>query len=245
MPIRPAAGSSGVRAGEKPRFASEVRQAYTAQEVDDARRVLAEAAVAPVVAGNARRAAGDEGGIGHEADMRVEPLWGSARAAALLDTAAEAEEAAHWLDLSEGDEGGSRMVEASVEESVEGGEHAETAHEPELVPVAASVFDDDFFRTDRVRRAAEARSAAPTGVPVEMMRHEVYGTGGLEGTDSSEHGEGSRDFAFGGYASAGESRSMAREDGPPALFAGASAGSHVEQQATDELDIPAFLRRSR
>ena len=150
----------------------------------------------------------------------------------------------HWIDFGVLPVR-SPLAAESVEGKVEAGEIADTAPEPELVPVAASVFDDDFFRTDRVRRAAEARAAAANGVPVEMMRHDVYGADGLEGADSIEHGEGSRDFAFGGYASAGESRSMAREDGPPALFAGASAGSHVEQQGTDELDIPAFLRRSR
>jgi cell division protein FtsZ len=84
--------------------------------------------------------------------------------------------------------------------------------EPELVPVAASVFDDDFFRTPSERNripgeteffgSAVAVQAASAPAPVEENAREVR------------------------------------------LFAGAS-GSPAEHSETDELDIPAFLRRSR
>jgi cell division protein FtsZ len=70
---------------------------------------------------------------------------------------------------------------------------------PELVPVAASVFDDDFFRASQVAGRAQ--------------------------------GEAER---VGAASAAQEVR----------LFAGVSA-SHAEHPETDELDIPAFLRRSR
>jgi cell division protein FtsZ len=115
--------------------------------------------------------------------------------------------------------------------------------EPELVPVAASVFDDDFFRRSR---AAEAAAAMVKPTPV--ARIDAYELDGpeMEAADSygavarvsSTQDSGARELSFGGYASAGESRTVAAE---PAMYAGAS-GSHAE---TDELDIPAFLRRSR
>jgi hypothetical protein len=83
--------------------------------------------------------------------------------------------------------------------------------EPELVPVAASVFDDDFFR------AASARSRS-------AGKDEVHGSTAV---------------AQGASASAGVEE-PARD---VRLFAGAS-GSSADHADSDELDIPAFLRRS-
>ena len=88
-------------------------------------------------------------------------------------------------------------------------EEDEQRQEPELVPVAASVFDDDFFR------ASYSRSQASDAV------------GGM---------------ASGAQLAAAD----AGIDGPARevkLFAGASA-TGAEHADTDELDIPAFLRRS-
>jgi cell division protein FtsZ len=118
--------------------------------------------------------------------------------------------------------------------------------EPELVPVAASVFDDDFFRRSR---AAEAAAAMVKPTPVARIdayeldgpEMEAAGSYGAVARASSTQDSGAREFSFGGYASAGESRTVAAE---PAMYAGAS-GSHAEHAETDELDIPAFLRRSR
>jgi cell division protein FtsZ len=76
--------------------------------------------------------------------------------------------------------------------------------EPELIPVSASVFDDDFFRTGK-GRGGDAGSRARVAVEAAPVA----------------------------TTPAGEVR----------LFAGVSA-SHAEQAETDELDIPAFLRRS-
>jgi cell division protein FtsZ len=88
-------------------------------------------------------------------------------------------------------------------------EAAERRFEPELVPVAASIFDDDFFSDAHARTAGESE---------------------LFGSTASE--------AAGALASTEETGREVR------LFAGAS-GSPAEQPESDELDIPAFLRRSR
>jgi cell division protein FtsZ len=80
------------------------------------------------------------------------------------------------------------------------GDHEGAAgeHEPELVPVSASVFDDEFFRVSSARaRAGEENASAKSAVP---------------------NGAGA-----------------AREP---------HAAAQVEQGEADELDIPAFLRRS-
>ncbi|MDP9049254.1 MAG: cell division protein FtsZ [Acidobacteriota bacterium] len=74
---------------------------------------------------------------------------------------------------------------------------------PELVPVSASVFDDDFFRASQGIGRVQAESE--------------------------------------GLGAAVAARQAAQE---VRLFGGASA-SHVQHPETDELDIPAFLRRSR
>ncbi|HEV2645903.1 MAG TPA: cell division protein FtsZ [Acidobacteriaceae bacterium] len=81
--------------------------------------------------------------------------------------------------------------------------------EPQLVPVAASVFDDAFFRKD-------------------------VGCGG------ASHWGGATDAVSVG--SADPVMEPARE---VRLFAGAAAVAHAEPAESDELDIPAFLRRSR
>jgi hypothetical protein len=81
--------------------------------------------------------------------------------------------------------------------------------EPELVPVSASVFDDDFFR----------RST---------------GCGGA--THWAEAAEPPTD------ASLQPIQPLAPE--PTRLFAGVAA-THAQPAESDELDIPAFLRRSR
>ena len=92
-----------------------------------------------------------------------------------------------------------------------------TGPNPELVPVPASVFDDDFFRTTPSRTPVKHQ-------PDELLRVET----GVEG---------------GTYLSAPEnvqSTSPVSEPGVRVSFAGAQADS----AESDELDIPAFLRRS-
>ena len=84
--------------------------------------------------------------------------------------------------------------------------------DPELVPVAASIFDDDFFnRTQGRNRAA-----------------------------------GESEFFGAAVAVQAASAPAPVQEGNPDVrpFAGAN-GSQAEHPETDELDIPAFLRRSR
>jgi hypothetical protein len=94
--------------------------------------------------------------------------------------------------------------------------------------VAASVFDDEFFSAPRVRLrpTVEPNPADPNLAEPEPL-----------------------DCCFDGPVQHTQSRPSVVEYDPtePAqevrLFAGASA-SHAESSETDELDIPAFLRRS-
>ena len=100
--------------------------------------------------------------------------------------------------------------------------------EPELVPVAASVFDDEFFRTPRVR----PRPAVEPG-PVEPEPSQPE----------------TSDFSFDPQLQHVQAQSCVPEcDSAEAarqirLFAGANA-SPAGPAESDELDIPAFLRRS-
>jgi len=100
--------------------------------------------------------------------------------------------------------------------------------EPELVPVAASVFDDEFFRTPnaRLRPAVEPDPSDPNLAEYDLC-DDCCVDGPIQHTRPSltEHDP---------EEPAHEAR----------LFAGASA-SHAEPPETDELDIPAFLRRTQ
>ena len=99
--------------------------------------------------------------------------------------------------------------------------------EPELVPVAASVFDDEFFRTPnaRLRPAVEPDPSDPNLAEYDLC-DDCCIDGPIQRTGPSAP-------EYGPEGPAHEVR----------LFAGASA-SHEEPSETDELDIPAFLRRS-
>ncbi|HZQ42968.1 MAG TPA: cell division protein FtsZ [Acidobacteriaceae bacterium] len=105
---------------------------------------------------------------------------------------------------------------------------------PELVPVPASVFDDDFFRksNDELRPAPEPRSWETTR---EMPRE-------ARETHESREAENSREFE-----AAGAEQKKTETHWPEARipsFAGYAGGSSSSSDE-DELDIPAFLRRSR
>ncbi|GAC1420162.1 MAG: hypothetical protein NVSMB62_13910 [Acidobacteriaceae bacterium] len=106
------------------------------------------------------------------------------------------------------------------------------ATQPELVPVPASVFDDDFFRTERVRaRVADTLSNAAQLPRVESRESDAI------------VGSGTRATTFPGYATAGPAvREYVAPESSGALYAGAS-GSGAAVGESDELDIPAFLRR--
>jgi hypothetical protein len=86
-----------------------------------------------------------------------------------------------------------------------------------LVPVAASVFDDDFFRTTYVGgRPVVQEEVGVAGVSMETAQEPALDETGI----------------------LTEAKRDAR------LYAGATA-THAEPAESDELDIPAFLRRSR
>jgi cell division protein FtsZ len=194
-------------------------------------------------------------------------------AAGLWETALEPAVASHWSDeaaeLQPAANGGSHSADEIVNDSIEAGGVAGADSEPGLVPVAASVFDDDFFRTTYVRNrpgmeqplgtagalktalaakeeAWPSQQPAVREVPEPMVRERE----GVE-QDADETDSGAS-FTFGGYveadatpAGSGYGLSEAEEPaGGARLFAGASASlaGHTE---SDELDIPAFLRRSR
>jgi cell division protein FtsZ len=126
---------------------------------------------------------------------------------------------------------------------------SETRPEPELRAVPASVFDDDFFRTPLPKRTEEAEpnrassafdtavfNTAAAQVPSgrEVRHEEKQETGRQETAPPPQRIQ---------YA---ETRSIEYE--PSAVparvssFAGANT-AHLETGESDELDIPAFLRR--
>jgi cell division protein FtsZ len=100
----------------------------------------------------------------------------------------------------------------------------ESVAKPELVPVPASVFDDDFFRASSSRAAAEERleAALPErfrepshfSAPARVQQEDVRAV--TEEPSMTEHV--ARVPSFGGPIATAEAES-------------------------DELDIPAFLRR--
>jgi cell division protein FtsZ len=109
---------------------------------------------------------------------------------------------------------------------------------PELVPVPASVFDDDFFRksNDELRPAPEPRSWEAAR---ETMRQTPRET---EEIRESREAESSREFE-----AVGSQQKKTETHWPEARvpsFAGYAGGSSSSSDE-DELDIPAFLRRSR
>jgi cell division protein FtsZ len=100
----------------------------------------------------------------------------------------------------------------------EAAEHSGGAANPELVPVPASVFDDDFFRTSPQRGVVSPGVEEP--VRVETGIH-------------------------GGHAAAQEispRENHATEMGVRSPFAAATV-IQPDPSEPDELDIPAFLRR--
>jgi len=94
-----------------------------------------------------------------------------------------------------------------------------TGPNPALIPVPASVFDDDFFRTSPSRTPVKHQ-------PDELLRVET-------GVESGTHLSASENV---------QSTSPVSEPGVRVSFAG--AGTQADSQESDELDIPAFLRRS-
>lgn len=145
----------------------------------------------------------------------------------------EAEEAAGWTEFEAGDEADEDIEAEFDDEFTAVGESDEAvaaedefaqeddvrrASEPELIPVAASVFDDEFFRS------ASGRA--------KMVDDAAGMAGGLQAATVSIAGVQRESYlAIESAASVRDVRIMAGNV------------SHAEPTETDELDIPAFLRR--
>jgi cell division protein FtsZ len=144
---------------------------------------------------------------------------GSLQAGRIWVTPEEMDDA-DWIDEAEANV--EAMAEAEFQAEAQQSSEMEDAGEgqdaePELVPVSASVFDDDFFRTPYVGGRAQGGDEVTTvSVPSAGI------SGGSMPMGTPEPAEAGQEVR---------------------LFAGVSA-SHAEHPETDELDIPAFLRRS-
>jgi cell division protein FtsZ len=174
---------SGRPSNAMPSFASEEREARRAE--------AAQQIAMPLVKSEAAEGEVPEGGM-----LRAGRIWVSSQEmddVSGWNGGADAEIEPEFEAEARSTDDDGDMVEA---------DEMERESEPELVPVAASVFDDDFFRAaaaSRNRNAGEQEMSAAVG--------------------DVETGRDVR------------------------LFAGTS-NSHTEHPETDELDIPAFLRRS-
>ena len=104
----------------------------------------------------------------------------------------------------------------------------EPVSQPELIPVPASVFDDDFFR-----------AASPREAPPEIDRRENGFTDKRREIRTFPHRHASNTRMF---AAIGEEVSVGEASIRTAPFGGAVAAP-VDHAVPDELDIPAFLRR--
>jgi cell division protein FtsZ len=191
VPIRGAQGRGGRPSDGPALFASEEREARqtgTFRAVEAAQQIPMPAAKSEPVA----EAAPAVAEIRENGSLHASRIWISPE---------EIDDAGGWSDESDDDVVPEMESAAEMEEAGEM-DDSEPRTNPELIPVAASVFDDDFFRASQLGGRAQAEpERVAAAVPAQAAGQEVR------------------------------------------LFAGVSA-SHAEQAETDELDIPAFLRRS-
>ena len=115
------------------------------------------------------------------------------------------------------------LIEAKETGAVVESKAAEVKAPQELVPVPASVFDDDFFRSSNARKDA-----------VETVFPERYREPAFVATGSRVQEEEVRSVA---------ELPVAETSARAPMFGGSVAVS-VDHAEPDELDIPAFLRRS-
>jgi cell division protein FtsZ len=189
VPIRSQSGTAAVRASDGPAlFASEEREART---------MTTSPAAAP------------EQNVSAKSEMSAAAVQGAGmlHAGRIWISPAEVDDAADWAEERSTEDEFAPEAEAEfsqeLPDAVPQVEQSEV--EPELLPVSASVFDDDFFR--RSTGCGGATHWSEAAEPVAMQP------------------------------------AVAEPVREVRLFAGAAA-THAEHAETDELDIPAFLRRS-
>ncbi len=154
----------------------------------------------------------------------TEPVWAHEPGAADVQSPSETED--FWDDAAAPFEEEQGSAEESQSYAVAPQSTEKPSAPPELLPVPASVFDDDFFRTDRVRaRVADTLSTAAQAPRIQIREPEII------------IGSGTRTSGFNGAPV----RDYTATQPAAALFAGAS-GSGAAVGESDELDIPAFLR---
>ena len=117
----------------------------------------------------------------------------------------------------------------SIQKIEEAVSQAHASAPPELVPVPASVFDDDFFRT------ASARGE-------RVYEAEAHARGGLDRAREQTHLAASMRVQQEPVRSMIEDVSVAEPAMRMPSFGGSMAAS-TDHAEPDELDIPAFLRR--
>jgi len=127
-------------------------------------------------------------------------------------------------------------TEAATDSVFEVENRAETTKaEPELIPVPASVFDDDFFRTSPTRSmSAEIRAQGERTNQVFQDAAPLS-----ESRYSSSWNRVQEDESLPELVNSEDSEKQSYSSS----FAGFQT-PQVEQPERDELDIPAFLRRS-
>jgi cell division protein FtsZ len=200
VPIRShsAAGRSLGARGEDamPRFASEEREARQVERPRPAPAAKTEAVAEAVTPAHS------------DGSPQANRSWASPEE---MDGATDSNEEAE-MEAEAGPEFEAGRSDSDDSENRSGSGYADRDSEPELAPVAASVFDDDFFHSPSGRnRTASENELFGSAVAVQAVSAPVL---------VEEAGREVR------------------------MFAGAT-GSSTEQAETDELDIPAFLRRSR
>ncbi len=133
-----------------------------------------------------------------------------------------------------------------VTEEVRTEARSEAWPEPELRAVPASIFDDDFFRTPIPKRTEDA---SPIASASNGFSTSIFHTAAAQiPTDARESKDRREAAATAQQRSYAESRSIEYEPAAAQIparvpsFAGAHS-SHLDTGESDELDIPAFLRR--
>jgi len=215
VPIRAQQGR-GVRGNDGPAlFASEereVRQASMPRQVEAAQR-------SPITAAKSEAVPEVKQALA-ELDTREDGLLHAGR----IWVSPREMDDADWSDGTGAGDEAQVEAEGGPSAEMEDGSEAEDARpkfepqgEPELVPVSASVFDDDFFRKPGIGGRTQG-----------------------EGDTSAMAAPASAISSGNGHRGTLEAAGVGQE---VRMFAGASA-THAGHPEADELDIPAFLRRS-